>query len=221
MTIKQLGTLAICAAISLSGCATENETSPEDAPIRADHEQSHEQLQNPDSGIITYGNPIPDDAEIFDVIVDGAPRKSIFTQKNLDFAGKESITREEYEDAFLDMVACIEGRGGWIHYDIDAHIIDYTYTSSSDPNAVCETGYFYFATLLWQETHFSDESEQILFYVNCLKDNGLEPVHTAPHSEFGPPQWDQNRDLQLQAKEAGVDCGSFIESFYDNAPYPE
>jgi len=216
--------LALACVLALGACSDNNsEAQPgsEENPISADNPSSHEELQNPDGGVITYGNPIPKDEVLHDVVVDGKERKSLFTQKNLDFATKSSVTREEYESAFLDFAACIEDRGGWIHYDLDSHVINYTMTSSSDPDDYCYNSHFNFPDSLWQLTQYDDGAERIQFYIDCLNDHDVEPVHAAPDEEKGPPQWKQDRELQDQIAEEGIDCGDFIESFYQDVPYPE
>ena|SRR5690625_61530 len=224
---KHLLPLTLIATLFLSSCARDDdkaavsEPGPVDAPISADNEQTHEELQNPASGIITYGSTLPPGEEYHDVIVDGKPYKSLFTQKNLDLATRDSITREEYESAFLDLVTCIEDRGGWIHYNLDLEEIKYTHTWDTDPHGYCFTSHFHWASWIWGKTHYSDESDKIWFYINCLKNHDIEPVHAEPASESGPPQWDQSHELQVQVKEEGIDCGSYIDSFYDDAPYPE
>lgn len=189
--------------------------------IDADQAAPHEESQNPVSVIITYGDELPPGEEYHDVVVDGKRYKSLFTQKNLDFADRDSITREEYESAFLNLVSCIEGRGGWIHYDLEVDRVNYTYTTAADPHDYCYTSHFQWADSVRSRTHYSDESERLWFYINCLKDNGVVPVHAEPAEEFGPSQWDQNHELQVQVRDEGVECGDYIDSFYDDAPYPE
>lgn len=212
--------LLIVLITALGGCSgSEAEPSP---PPESENDLTHEELQSEDYGpVITYGNVIPSDGPLHDVVVDGKKRKSIFAQANLDFAEITSVTREEYETAFLNFAACIEDRGGWIHYHLPSERINYTMTASSDPQDYCYLSHFYFVDGTWQRSIIEDESERIQFYIDCLNNNDVEPVHLEPAEERGQPQWDQSRDLQVQAKEAGIDCGSFVDSFFEDAPYPE
>src|SRR5690625_1637902 len=102
---------ALVCALTLSACSEdtpEPASGSEENPVSADNPQTHEELQNPAGGVIRYGLPIPKDEELHEVVVDGKVRRSLFTQENLDFAEETSMTREEYESAFLNFVACIE-----------------------------------------------------------------------------------------------------------------
>jgi len=199
-------------AVLLGGCGND---SPEESTGDTDsEEQTDEHL---DANMEDEVNR-PE----YDVVVDGEEKVSPYNQEQWDLYDGGDVSREAYEEAFLNFVACVEDNDGWIGYaSLDDETINYSMTAGSDPDDFCYVTHFELVDGDWQTSHPPDESGAIQADIDCLKDNDIEPSHEEPVSEPGRPQQEQILDLWQQLEEHDLTCDEYTDPAYDDIPYDD
>lgn len=77
----------------------------------------------------------------------------------------------------------------------------------SDPDDYCYYTHFGLIDMHWQLDNPPNETDQIDFYIDCLKSHDIEPAHNEPITEPGDAQTEQLTDLEQQEADNNIDCG--------------
>lgn len=144
------------------------------------------------------------------VIVEGNPgdREGQYPQSEASkqILADERLTREEYETAFANYVACMAELGYSIRVrDASSKYIDYSPETGEDETFCYDTHYFA-ADYHWQVYEQPRESSApaIEHYISCLNDAGIKPL-----TEEIPEDWREQvhlaNGLYEQAEKAWLD----------------
>lgn len=213
-----LQSLVFLSFLLMAGCSSD---ASDDTSVTRDSHSEGDESFSPDGLDTSEDSEMPE----HDVIVDGAEQTSPYGQEQWDLYKDGDFTREDYEQAFLNFVACVEDNDGWIHHSsLDDEHINYVTQDSSDPDDHCYFTHFGLLDMEWQIANPEDKSDAIQGYIDCLKDHDIDPAHETPTSELGNPQEIQLADLSSQVFENDIECSDTSEEtdpFFDDIPYPE
>lgn len=124
-----------------TGCSSTN--------MEADSSESENSRTSKD--LSNSEDAMADNMPEHEVVVDGGEKISPYGQEQWDLYNGGNFTREDYEQAFLEFVSCVEDNGGWINYtSLDDEVIQGVMTDGSDLGDYCYMTHFGLIDADWQ-----------------------------------------------------------------------